>query len=277
MAYQVEYHVLQVIYFDNDHVLTGPEMAQIWSGMRVFGDEKVIGAFWRRNGYAINSSGQARFRLGSLEHLEPMLNGAEPVCGGGTYSRRNVARGTIQDCDFYLTYKDPSRWEGVDIRPDFTLALSGQWLERIGVEVFLEKLKEHFELADAHCPPYGLIDVATPDDTWAGMVYGSFWMLQSPLHRWVEQGNWVFAGSKKGDRVGGIYWGNYLGPKILNRLGGRENFVTRYREKARLKDGTPNALVWEFTNGVFVSLCLNPLGCKPGAPSTVQPDSTYSG
>ena len=73
-----------------------------------------------------------------------MLNGAEPVYGGGTYSRRNVARGTIQDCDFYLTHKDPSRWEGVDIRPEFTLAVSGQWLERIGLEVFLEKLKEHF-------------------------------------------------------------------------------------------------------------------------------------
>ena len=44
-AYQVEYHVLQVIYFDNDHVLTGPEMARVWSGMRAFGDEKVIRTF----------------------------------------------------------------------------------------------------------------------------------------------------------------------------------------------------------------------------------------
>jgi hypothetical protein len=33
-----------------------------------------------------------------------------------------------------------------------------------------------------------------------------------------------------------------------------------------LNDGTPNAHIWEFGNGVFVSLCLNPLGCKPGVP-----------
>jgi hypothetical protein len=98
------------------------------------------------------------------------------------------------------------------------------------------------------------------------MVYGSLWMQAAPLHRWVEQGNWVYGASILGDRARGIYWGNYFGPKILARLGGRENFIGRYREQARMNNGAPSAHLWEFTNGVFVSLCLDPMACKPGVP-----------
>src|SRR5262249_41829952 len=50
------------------------------------------------------------------------------------------------------------------------------------------------------------------------------------------------------------------------RLGGRERFVEAYRAKARLLDGSSNAHIWEFPNGVFISLCVDPLGCKPGLP-----------
>jgi hypothetical protein len=266
--YKVDYHVIQVIYFDDNRVFSGPEMVRLWSSMSVFGTRKVVGAFWRREQgtYNFQIGKEARFSLGSLEFLNPMLNGEEPVYGGGTYSRKQVSRDTIQDCDFYFTHGDPSRWDGIDTRPEFTLAVSGQWLENLGVERYLDKLKEHFALADSHSPPYGLVDIATPDDAWAGMVYGALWMQQSPLHRWVEQSNWVYAASKQADRARNIYWGNYFGPHILSRLGGRDNFIGRYREHARLKDGSPNAQIWEFTNGVFVSLCLDPLGCKPGKP-----------
>ena len=263
--YKVDYHVLQVIYFDDHHVLTGPEFAQVWLGMRRFGVHKVIGCFWQRKDDIFNIQKEARFHLGSLEFVQPMLNDDDPIYGGGISRKGNLLRGSIQDCDFYFSHKDPSRWEGVDIRPELSLAVSGQWFERVGEEVVLDMLKEHFRVADAHCPPYGLIDLATPEDAWAGFVYGSLWMMAAPLHRWVEQGNWVYAASKKGDRARSIYWGNYFGPKILARLGGREDFVSRYRDQAKMKDGTPNAHIWEFTNGVFVNLCLNPLGCKPSA------------
>lgn len=264
--YRVDYHIIQVVYFENDSVLTGPEFANVWSGMKIFGREKVVGTFWRRKGWDFTIGDEARFELGSLEHVEPMLNGSEPVYGGGARAQRNVARDNLRDCDFYFTHKDPSRWNGVDTRPEFNLAISGQWFERLGVEVTLGRIKEHFEIADAHCPPYGLIDLATGDDAFAGLVYSSLWKLRAPLHRWVEQSNWVYAASKKGDRARGIYWGNYFGPKILNRLGGREHFVRRYREQATLADGSVGAHIWEFPNGVFVSLCLDPLGCKPGDP-----------
>lgn len=264
--YRVDYHVIQVIYFDHDCPLTGPEFADVWSGMSIFGKHKAVGAFWRRKGYESTNRESGRFELGSLEHVTPVLKGSEPVYGGGTSAQRNVARDTIRDCDFYFTHSGSSRWEGIDTRPEFNLAVSGQWFERLGSAVALGKIKEHFEVADRHCPPYGLIDLATGDDAFAGLLYSSLWILRAPMHRWLEQGNWVYAASKKGDRARGIYWGNYFGPKILDRLGGRDDFVRRYREQATLPDGSVGAHIWEFPNGVFVSLCLDPLGCKPGDP-----------
>jgi hypothetical protein len=146
-SYKVDYHLLQVIYFDKDHVFTGPEFARIWSGFRVFGEHQAVGAFWRRKGDSFNIGKEARCSLGSLEFVEPMLDGSNPIYGGGTVRKGNLSNGTIQDCDFYLTHKDPSRWEGVDIRPDFTLAVSGQWFEKSGIDVFLGMVKEHFELS----------------------------------------------------------------------------------------------------------------------------------
>jgi|GEM_PF-1447905 len=266
IPYRVAYHTIQTIYFDFDSPLTGPELIHTWKGMRAFGQHQVVGAFWQRQGDRLNIGAEAKFELGSLDYVLPMLNGIDPIYGGGTVAQNNLSRGPIQDCDFYFTHKDQSRWEGVDTRPEFTLALSGQWVEQLGVDIILSKLREHFAVADAHCPPYGLVDLATPEDAWAGMVYGSLWMMQSPLLRWFEQGQWVYTASKLGDRARGIYWGNYLGPKILARLGGREAFVSRYREQAKFNDGSPSAHIWEFSNGVFVSLSLDPLGCKPGAP-----------
>ena len=137
-----------------------------------------------------------------------------------------------------------------------------------GPEIVLEKMREHFEVADRYAPPYGLIDISAPDDGYAGLVYGCTFFGNSPLHRYVEQANWVYAGSKHRDRVRGIYWGNYFGPAILKRLGGRERFLAGYRQQAGLHsgDGSRDGRIWEFTNGVFVSLCLDPLGWKPGPP-----------
>jgi hypothetical protein len=264
-SYQVDYHVIQVIYFESPHVPSGPEFAQLWASTRIFGDRQVVGAFWH-SGAAIPSK-LPRFTIGSLEHLAPLLaKGTEPIYGGGTVAQRKVARDSTLDADFYFALSDASRWQAAETMPSLLMSISGQWFENTGVETVLEMLKENAVVLDRHAPPYGLVDLARSDDGFAGMAYVSTWMQRLPLHRWVEQGNWVYGASKRGDRVRSIYWGNYLGPKILTRLGGRDNFIRRYREQARMKDGTPSAHIWEFTNGVFVSLCLNPLGCRPGMP-----------
>ena len=71
----------------------------------------------------------------------------------------------------------------------------------------LKNLKDNLALADRQAPPYGLVDLASSEDAYAGMAYVSTWMQRLPLHRWVEQGNWVYAASKQGDRARNIYWG----------------------------------------------------------------------
>jgi hypothetical protein len=263
--YRVAYHLIQTIYFEPTRVPSGPESAELWSATRVFGRHRAVGAFWRTD--ADIPSKLPRFEIGSLTHLEPFLaKGPQPIYGGGVVAQKNVARDSTQDSDFYYELTDASRWEGADTMPNLMLAISGQWLKTTGVKLTLQTLKENLSVADRHSPPYGMVDLARSEDSFAGMAYVSTFIQRLPLHRWVEQGNWVYGASKKGDRARSIYWGNYFGPRILHRLGGRAEFIRRYREHSRLKDGTPSAHIWEFPNGVFVSLCRNPLGCKPGVP-----------
>jgi hypothetical protein len=233
--------------------------------MRMFGNHQVFGGFWNLS-KEYGCPSESIFELGSVDFLDKLKSGEASIYGGGTSVKKVLSRDTIHDCDLYFSHNDPSRWDGTDTRPEFTLSISGQWLNELGVETYLDNLKDYFEIADRHSPPYGLIDLATPDDALAGWVYGSVNFMQTPIHRRVELANWVYSASKRGDRARGIYWGNYFGPKILAKLGGREEFLKRYREQTTLKDGTPIAHIWEFANGVFVSLSMNPLKCKPGIP-----------
>jgi hypothetical protein len=264
-AYKVDYHAIQAVYFGEERVLSGPELAEIWSGTRMFGDETAIGAFWHGDGEVPEKLPQ--FQLGSMELVAPLLaRGPHPIYGGGMVSQKHVARDSTLDADFYFAHSERSRWGEGETVPSLLFSVSGQWVERVGVDSLLQCLKKHFELVDRHAPLYGLIDLARSEDAFAGMAYVSSWIQRIPLQRWVEQGDWVYWRSKRGDRARGIYWGNYFGPQILARLGGRTQFANRYREKARFADGDPDAHIWEFENGVFVSLCLDPLGCKPGEP-----------
>jgi hypothetical protein len=262
--YQVSYHLMQVIYFEPGRALSGPEVAQLWSATRIFGKHRVVGNFWHAGELP---SKKPRFEIGSVDFLKPLLaKSSETIYGGGTSARKDVARNGTVDSDFYFDHADPSRWQIGETMPTLLWSTSGQWLEQTGVDAVLNILKQNLAVADRHAPTYGLIDLAPSEDCYAGMCYVSTWVQRLPLHRWMEQGNWVYAASKKGDRARGIYWGNYFGPRILQRLGGREHFVRRYREQAQSTDGSIDALIWEFTNGVFVSLCRDPLGCKPGEP-----------
>jgi len=144
--------------------------------------------------------------------------------------------------------------------------LLGQWFERTGTNVVVELFRKQLELADQYCPPYAFVDIAASEDCYSGFAYVSCFSLNNRLHRWSEHIKFLYACAKRRDQARGVYWGNYFGPAILERLGGRDQFLTRYREQAQDTYGRSNAWVWEFTNGVFVSLCLDPLGCEPGRP-----------
>jgi hypothetical protein len=174
-----------------------------------------------------------------------------------------LARNSTLDCDFYYAHSSASRCLGAATLPCLHFAVSGQWFERAGVETVLQKVKEHFEVADRYAPPYGLIDVSASEDCYAGLVYGSVWPSDAPVHRYVEQANWVYAGSKARSKARGIYWGNYFGPAILERLGGRTRFLAAFQKQVNLH-GNQGTRIWEFPNGILITLGVDPLRFSPG-------------
>ena len=264
--HRVEFQVIQLVYFDPERVLSGPEFAGAWSRMGQFGNKRVLGGFWHAN--ELPPKHPPRFPIGSDEQLAPLLaQGDKPIFGGGFYAPRNVARNDNVDKDFSFEVGGScSCFDGGEELPYLMFSLSDEWFGKAGGDVVVATIREHFELVDRHAPPYGFVNVAFADDVYGGLAYASVWFQNIPLHRWVEQRNWLHTISRRQDMARSIYWGNYFGPKILDRLGGRERFLKRFRKETEFKDGSTSAIVWEFTNGVFVSLCLDPLGCRPGKP-----------
>jgi hypothetical protein len=273
IGYRVNYHLIQAIYFDGDRVFSAEEYADIWQSLSVFGDHKASAGFWQMGTTAFDAK-PVWTKLGSLDLLTPLLKDpSKPILGGCKVSRRDVLRNHLLDCDLHLRHEDP--WWEQRILQDgyYNLAISEPWVEQAESEVIIDLLKRTLETADRHCPYYGLVDLARPEDAHAGFVYSSTWELTASTSRWVENMNWLYSGCHKRDRVRGIYWGNYFGERILNRLGGREQFVAAYRAKSRMADGSLDAHIWEFPHGVFLSLCLDPLGCKPGLPMDILANS----
>jgi hypothetical protein len=258
------YHVVAVFYLDRGRELCGSDFTRLWSTTQIFGNHEVTGDFWHPGTIP---TGTRRTAVGSLDLIRPLLDlGEQPIFGGGKRMKSVRVKNAILDCDFYYAHTSTSRSFGYDTTPRLLFSVSGEWFEHVGSEPLLERLREHLEVVDRYESPYGLIDLSASDDCYGGMVYEPYFVQNARLHRWVEGVKWLYASSKRRDQARGIYWGNYFGVPILERLGGREDFLSRFRQQARYQDGRPSARIWEFTNGVFVSLCIDPLGCRPGLP-----------
>ncbi|VTS00651.1 hypothetical protein [Tuwongella immobilis] len=261
--YVVDYQVFGVIYFEHDNIFSGPDLAHLWKQTHIFGDQKGLGNFYRLD--AITNPNRPRsFRLGTMNAFDPLLlESSLPIYGGVSSTQRG---GRFCDCDFFFSQGTSGRSFGYETLPEFVLGCSGQWFELAGSEAVVELFRTQLEIADQYSPPYALVDVAASEDCYSGFAYVSCFSLNNRLHRWSEHIKWLYACSKQRDQARGVYWGNYFGAAILDRLGGRERFLTRFREQTQDAFGSPNARIWEFPNGVFVSLCMDPLGCKPGQP-----------
>src|SRR5437762_13274069 len=87
--YRVDYHVIQVVYFDSERILTGPDFGKVWSGLSVLGKDAAIGAFWHSGGDIPERL--PKFELGSMDLVNQLLaKGKQPIYGGGTVSKPNV-------------------------------------------------------------------------------------------------------------------------------------------------------------------------------------------
>ncbi len=269
--YSVEYHIAQIAYFDDNQQLPpGCDYFQIWSGLTCFGKQRMSGRFLRSS--ELDSALPAelasymkmkRFELGHPDAFESTRSpGGEIVLGGGICQNSGALRPT-QDCDLYLTLGGASHCRHGSTLPFFQLAISNEWARAVGMESMLVLLKKNFEILDHSRPTYGFVDIATPEETFAGCAYTSPWYARLPLHRY-EQGRWIESTTNKRDEARNVFWGNYFGTRLLAKVGGREQFLQGCREATRLIDGTVSSLIWEFENGVFIGLSKNPLNCRPG-------------
>lgn len=262
-TYQVDHHLIQMAYFHgNESLPTGSAFAEIWKNLGKLGKHQLTGKFWQLG--AVPDSKPDRFPLASEDAFRELLDcRAEYILGGGSSQKKKAAQPNA-DYDFYLALLDASRCAFGPTLPHFQMAISNQWLTQAGCDVVLEALRENFEILDQTAPPYAFIDISRPVETFAGLMYTSIMPASGPLNRWIENAQWLRSIQENTDQARSVYWGNYFGPGLLEKLGGRAEFVKSYREKARLPDASPSALIWEYGNGVFVSLCLDPRQLAPG-------------
>lgn len=262
-AYHVAWQIFSTIYMEPTRQLSGPDLGRLWAATCVFGNHNAYGNFWHQD--CIPSAANSRTtKLGAMGILNTLLaRDTRSIFGGVSCGQ---ATGKTVDTDFHFAHCSAGRCFGYDTLPLFMMGVSGEWLEKIGSASYLDQIKAQFEVIDKYCPPYGMVDIGSSEDCYSGFVYTSFFSGNARLHRWIEHIKFLNGCTRRRDQARGIFWGNYFGPAILQRLGGRATFVSRYRQQAKDGNGEPSGLIWEFTNGVFVSLCLDPLGCKPGPP-----------
>lgn len=261
--YRVAYHLSQVVYFEgNDSLPPGSAYGKLWAGLGRLGDRRILGQFW----HALHpfKSKLRRMRLGMSAPFDSLLDANDTPISGGGVERRKDAELPTRDCDFYLALSTESRCKAGDTVPSFLMSISDTWLRAVSCKTMLDLLRDNFESLDEAAPFYGFVDIVSSDETYAGLMFTDVEIGNAPLHRFVDTARWVRATKLKRDQARSIYWGNYFGPRLLEKLGGRISFINQFREQSQMTDAKLSTMIWEFGNGVFVSLCPDPLSCAPG-------------
>lgn len=263
-GHQVSAKLKQCVYYNRGNDFLGAdEFRELWSSFKRFGAIKTKAYIW--DSCSEPHSTAKLISLGNSTQLDELVSrDCTHIYGGVDCSRKNVARDEVLDGDFDFSCCGESAWSGVDTPPRSSLGVSDDWISRIGIDVVIEVMRLHLTLADRFNPQYGLIDYSASVNSVGGMVFDSITLMESSLNQWVEQSLW-YQHRFSSYKVRGIYWGNYLSRRMIEKLNRNGDFIDRYRETAVDGNGNPNAWIWEFENGVFISLGLDPIvDCSPG-------------
>jgi molybdenum-dependent DNA-binding transcriptional regulator ModE len=268
LKYRVPFHAIQVVYFESDEMLPrGSSYRTVWQHFsRLNSSSKISGNLWHHYPPLLKMERSRKMRLGDPSVFDGWLKQDDrPILGGGLCESPWAER-PLCDADFHLSLTDASRCIFGKTLPAFHCAVSSQWIERTGESEMLRLFLDNFEVFDASAPLYGLIDLSRPEESFAGMMYTSILQLLAPLNQWVEQANWVNSIEQGKHQARGIYWGNYFGRRLLERLGGAKRMTSGILSHLPRADGQPSAIVREYQNGVFLSLSPKMSDYFPGNP-----------
>lgn len=104
---------------------------------------------------------------------------------------------------------------------------------------------------------YGLADVGDVSETGSGLYYSTPFLQNVRFHRHLNHHAWIRAGERRRQLVRGAYWGNFLGPEVVTRLGGAPRLVEDFCCNGAARRGQPGFHEVYPDGSVFLSLSDN--------------------
>ncbi len=232
------------MYYATEDVGEVGQLAELWSRFEILGDRS--GNVFDSRTVVDSTFNKTRIKLGDCATFRNILGGREGA--------------VVVDDDISLGAHVLTPWRNGSQLALSSFQLSSNSIRGVGWNCVLPLIYEHVSLADNANALYGLATYTSDSEALSGGIFGSVIHLDAPLHSVVEQSIWLQQGVKQ-KRVRGVYWGNYLSNELLEKLGG--NLAEEYRAQAQNLNGDPTGLVWEFPNGTFVSISLDPTVGSP--------------
>lgn len=113
---------------------------------------------------------------------------------------------------------------------------------------------------------YGLVDVAMEAENAGGNCFGGMTPSWIQPQRLMNKQLWARAGDTRKRVARDVYWGNLLGPDLLDALGGAQRLADDYRSTLRcLPEQAPHCLVLD-NGGLFLSLTRDPTSFRRNHP-----------
>ena len=246
-------------YFDtqpftlSDVPLDGVGFRKLWRLIECFGSKTAVGYLWHPTNNDEISKKQKRLRLGDMDDLRSHFPNDQASIIGGVYceSMKGVS-------DFGFGHYPSSVWHSHVTPGSVDISASDAWVSLLNKDTLLEFLFDFWKILDAYKPEFGLVDYSPGIGNLEGRVFAGVTEYETPFQEWVVKSKW-YQGGRKSGRVRSVYWGNYLSNAALERLGGADDFLSRFETASTTPNGTKTCIIWKFPNGVFVAVSPDPM------------------
>ncbi|WP_146402759.1 hypothetical protein [Planctomycetes bacterium CA13] len=165
---------------------------------------------------------------------------------------------TLKQTDLSFGITKPGYWRGIQTPGALSLVVAEPLLRSLAIEAVNELIEVHFAFASEKHAQYGLIDVDQASRILAGIGFSSASVDELPLDRQMMHAQWIRNNFPK-QKAMGVFWGNYFGGQLLDKLGGQESIQEFVRQKFADTENKPALLCNQIGPAVFVRLSRSPL------------------